>query len=342
MNLQDSSFFLVRNIPGSFHSYHLRAFFSYFTEKNGFTCFHFRHRPEHQLAHKSNPESTTEEKVLTSVSDQEGQKGETNNQVDSTVYSQHGLQKQICGTDGKNTAAIINRTRDERTGREEDTKNLVIGCDERQVDNTMSHASQKLLVRAGTLCCVVAVRNEFRSEFIRSYNKQQWTDTNGDMLPLKVKIVHLNFNKQGNRDGISQSCDAHLNFSDIFTLPELNPPKLMPQGNVGTPVAVFMQLIRTCRLPSHVIRKLKLEFPSGKRRSKYSAVPMDYMSSRKGVKLSEMELGTGVDEKEEEEEMSIGPKRKKIKGGSPTTEEEEDTKETKSVSILFFIYIYLR
>ena len=341
MNLEDSSFFLVRNIPGSFHSYHLRAFFSYFTEKNGFTCFHFRHRPEHQLAHKSNPKSTTKEKVLTSVSDQEGKKGETNDQVDSTVYSQHGgLQEQIRGTDGKHTAAIVNRTGDERK-EEKDTRNLVIGHDEKQVDSIMSHASQKLPVRAGTLCCVVAVRNEFRSQFIRSYNKQHWTDANGDMLPLKVKIVHLNFNKQGNRDGISQSCDAHLNFSDILTLPELNPPKLMPQGNVGTPVAVFMQLIRTCRLPSHVIRKLKLEFPSGKRRSKYSAVPMDYMSSRKGVKLSEMELGTGVDEKEEEE-ISIGPKRKKIKGGSPSTEEEEDTQETKSVSILFFIYIYSR
>ena len=41
------SVFLVGNIPASFHAYDLRAFFSHFTEKKGFACFHFRHRPEY-------------------------------------------------------------------------------------------------------------------------------------------------------------------------------------------------------------------------------------------------------------------------------------------------------
>ncbi len=41
-----SSFVLIGNIPGRFHSSDLRSFFSHFTEKKGFLCFHFRHRPE--------------------------------------------------------------------------------------------------------------------------------------------------------------------------------------------------------------------------------------------------------------------------------------------------------
>lgn len=39
-------FFLVGNIPAKFRSADLRAVFSQFVEKEYFTCFHYRHRPE--------------------------------------------------------------------------------------------------------------------------------------------------------------------------------------------------------------------------------------------------------------------------------------------------------
>lgn len=45
--LKDSIFFLVGNIPASFRSANLRAYFSQQAEKNAFACFHYRHRPEH-------------------------------------------------------------------------------------------------------------------------------------------------------------------------------------------------------------------------------------------------------------------------------------------------------
>ena len=38
--------FIVGNIPTEFHSADLRAYFSQFTEKKGFKCFHYRHRPQ--------------------------------------------------------------------------------------------------------------------------------------------------------------------------------------------------------------------------------------------------------------------------------------------------------
>ena len=56
----------------------------------------------------------------------------------------------------------------------------------------------------------------------------------------------------------------------------------MPNGNVGTPLSKFMELIRTCKLPPHVIKKLDLDFSVGKSKKKYSNVPLDYKSLEKG------------------------------------------------------------
>lgn len=52
-NLSDPEEFcygIVGNIPVEFHSADLRSFFSHFIESNGFSCFHFRHRPEVQIS----------------------------------------------------------------------------------------------------------------------------------------------------------------------------------------------------------------------------------------------------------------------------------------------------
>ena len=64
--------------------------------------------------------------------------------------------------------------------------------------------------------------------------------------------------------------------NDLPSLPELNPPNVMPQGNVGTPLTTFMDLIRTCKFPSHLIKKLQLKFPNSRSGKKYGAVPFEY------------------------------------------------------------------
>lgn len=38
--------FIIGDIPSQFRSADLRAYFSQFTEKKGFKCFHYRHRPQ--------------------------------------------------------------------------------------------------------------------------------------------------------------------------------------------------------------------------------------------------------------------------------------------------------
>lgn len=65
-------------------------------------------------------------------------------------------------------------------------------------------------------------------------------------------------------------------WEELRLLPELNPPSVMPRGNVGTPLSTFMELIRACKLPSNVIRKLQLEFPKSRSRKRYGAVALDY------------------------------------------------------------------
>lgn len=43
-------YYIIENIPSQFHSADLRAYFSQFTEKKGFRCFHYRHRPQVVMA----------------------------------------------------------------------------------------------------------------------------------------------------------------------------------------------------------------------------------------------------------------------------------------------------
>lgn len=64
--------------------------------------------------------------------------------------------------------------------------------------------------------------------------------------------------------------------ADLKSLPELNPPALMQNGNVGTPVKVFLQLIQSCRLPPRLIRKLGLTFPKTSSNRRYGNVPFQY------------------------------------------------------------------
>ena len=59
-------------------------------------------------------------------------------------------------------------------------------------------------------------------------------------------------------------------------MPELNPPDKMPNGNVGTPTLVFLDMIQNCLLPHNLIKKLQLKFPKSQGRRLYSNVEFDY------------------------------------------------------------------
>uniref|UniRef100_A0A8C0GRP5 G-patch domain containing 3 n=1 Tax=Chelonoidis abingdonii TaxID=106734 RepID=A0A8C0GRP5_CHEAB len=67
--------------------------------------------------------------------------------------------------------------------------------------------------------------------------------------------------------------------ADLKWLPELNPPVFMPHGNVGTPLRVFLELIKACRLPPRVIKKLQLRFPKTGSSRRYGNVPFKYQDT---------------------------------------------------------------
>lgn len=109
-------------------------------------------------------------------------------------------------------------------------------------------------------------------------------------------------------------------WEELRLLPELNPPSVMPRGNVGTPLSTFMELIRACKLPSNVIRKLQLEFPKSRSRKRYGAVAHDYGTEVEAEQDSESES-------EHSEPSHIEKRRVKVKGALLVDNEASDREE---------------
>nr|XP_021322436.1 G patch domain-containing protein 3 isoform X3 [Danio rerio] len=139
-------------------------------------------------------------------------------------------------------------------------------------------------------CCVVSVRAQESDRFIRMYSGNQWIDSSGNWLRNTCLIRRVRVSEQSDCDLFPYKTKAelrrHVAQSEQFTendlrgLPELNPPALMPSGNVGTPVSVFLQLIQSCRLPPRLIRKLGLTFPKTGSNRRYGNVPYQYHNTR--------------------------------------------------------------
>ena len=117
------------------------------------------------------------------------------------------------------------------------------------------------------------------------------------------------------------SSASSIPWTELTSLPELNPPTVMPQGNVGTPLSTFMALIRACKLPSHVIRKLRLEFPKSRSSKRYGAVSFEYGSKGKCSKRREGVVGSGG------EEEKGGQSLEKVYASDNVKEEEEEKEE---------------
>ena len=94
----------------------------------------------------------------------------------------------------------------------------------------------------------------------------------------------------------------------------------MPNGNIGTSLKIFMTLIRACRLPPQVIKKLGLSFPSGRSKHRYGNVCYDYKTNTAGnVSLCNNQTNI-VDENNIEENFKTDIKENK----DEVIEENED------------------
>jgi len=93
--------------------------------------------------------------------------------------------------------------------------------------------------------------------FISRYNGVHWTDDEGVDLNFKCFVT-------------KGSEDEHWRGLD-----ESKPPAILPRGNVGTATEYLLELIRSCKMPPSVIKRLKLNFHE-KRRRAYATVPLAY------------------------------------------------------------------
>lgn len=132
--------------------------------------------------------------------------------------------------------------------------------------------------RSETCCCVIRLDESHLRELQSVYSGKHWVDRTGTYLRRKVKISRLRLIDDKNTEAeVSPSSEEIIfHLSDCERLPELNPPNLMPQGNVGTPTSHFLRLIQACRFPPRLIGHLGLVFNKSHCRRKYGAVPLDY------------------------------------------------------------------
>ncbi|TSK20080.1 G patch domain-containing protein 3 [Bagarius yarrelli] len=135
-------------------------------------------------------------------------------------------------------------------------------------------------------CCVVCVKGSEAERFVKMYSGNQWIDSKGNWLSSRCLIRRVKVSINTDPDVFPYKTKAelrrslahteHFTESDLLQMPELHPPALMPAGNVGTPVSVFLQLIQSCRFPPRLIRKLGLSFPKTQSHRRYGNVPYHY------------------------------------------------------------------
>ncbi|NXG18904.1 GPTC3 protein, partial [Grallaria varia] len=117
--------------------------------------------------------------------------------------------------------------------------------------------------------------------FVRMYSGKRWVGPGGAALPGRCLIRGVRLSPGAGSDASPDGRDGTnggecVTETELKRLPEFNPPSFMPFGNVGTPLRVFLELIRACRLPPPVIQKLQLDFPRTGSCRRYGNVPFEY------------------------------------------------------------------
>eukprot|EP00035_Acanthoeca_spectabilis_P015303 m.304766 g.304766 ORF g.304766 m.304766 type:complete len:517 (+) comp16339_c0_seq20:7851-9401(+) len=113
-----------------------------------------------------------------------------------------------------------------------------------------------------SLCAIAEVYKDETDRLIMEYNKVRWFNKIGRESKQTILITRA-------------PSGAH---ETLRHYPELQPPAVLPHGNVGTPDADLFEAIRTCRLPTSLIRSLGLNRPFASSRAvpHYHHVPFNY------------------------------------------------------------------
>uniref|UniRef100_H2YXL0 G-patch domain-containing protein n=1 Tax=Ciona savignyi TaxID=51511 RepID=H2YXL0_CIOSA len=157
----------------------------------------------------------------------------------------------------------------------------------RPEERSKSKLEKNTQKNTSTSVCIVELKNAIQCrKFIAKYNKKHWTNRLGDFLCLKCLIFKITEDKLleilqflTSKEKMLLSEVNSVIFEDLKNLSDLRPPRnIMPNGNVGTPINVFMKLIKECKLSPLVIKKLELEFPFAASQRLYGNVAYHYDS----------------------------------------------------------------
>ncbi|KAL8220658.1 UNVERIFIED_CONTAM: hypothetical protein K2H54_051626 [Gekko kuhli] len=166
-----------------------------------------------------------------------------------------------------------------------------------------------------TCCCLVLVQPGWASRFVRMYSRKCWIDAQGETLPGRCLIRRVRVSPDEDASSFPYKTQKELQkkaSSEFFTeddlqqLPELNPPVFMPNGNVGTPLRVFLEFINACRMPARAIRKLQLQFPKTASSRRYGNVPFTYEETETVVDEERVYTATGEEIAEGEPLLRVG------------------------------------
>ncbi|XP_037642021.1 G patch domain-containing protein 3 [Sebastes umbrosus] len=163
------------------------------------------------------------------------------------------------------------------------------GSSEAPDTDQVTEKKQKKKQPVKTCCCIASLHAKDADRLIKMYAGNHWIESKGSWLARRcvIKRVKVSHDKdEGSFPYKSKYEQRHraslterFTEADLKSLSELNPPALMQNGNVGTPVKVFLQLIQSCRLPPRLIRKLGLVFPKTGSNRRYGNVPFHYWDS---------------------------------------------------------------
>ncbi|NXN03445.1 GPTC3 protein, partial [Sylvia borin] len=180
-----------------------------------------------------------------------------------------------------------------------------------------------------TCSCLVSVRHGRARRFVRMYSGKRWVGPGGTALPGRCLIRRVRLSP-GTGPEVSPSSEDRaaagesVSEAELRRLPEFNPPSFMPFGNVGTPLSVFLELIRACRLPPRVISKLQLDFPKTGSSRRYGNVPFKYQDTETVAEEERVYTAAGDEIMEGEEPAGVTqPARPEEDEEGQEKEEEE-------------------
>lgn len=115
-----------------------------------------------------------------------------------------------------------------------------------------SHTDRTCPLSTGLCCCIVRLEQGSFDRLLLDYQNHLWLDDNEQISEARASETPADQYCRIERLRPEQEAQA-------ARLPELDPPRVLPKGNVGTPVSLMRELVRACQLPPKLLQEVGLD-----------------------------------------------------------------------------------